>query len=98
MDIAMLRTFVEVMQRGSFAAVARHRNVDPSSVSRTIAALESALGVRLFHRTTRHLSPTEAALAYDGQVEPLVVQLERAALVAADSRDTPRGTLRITAA
>lgn len=98
MEIAALRTFVEVMQRGSFAAVARERNVDPSSVSRTIAALESMLGVRLFHRTTRHLSPTEAALAYLEQVEPLIVQLDRAALIAADSGDTPRGTLRITAA
>lgn len=94
----MLRTFVDVMQHGSFAAVARQHNVDPSSVSRTIGALESVLGVRLFHRTTRRLSPTEAALAYVEEVAPIIVQLDRAALVAADSRDTPRGTLRITAA
>jgi DNA-binding transcriptional LysR family regulator len=98
METDTLRTFVEVMQRGSFAAVARERNVDPSSVSRTVAALESQLGVRLFQRTTRHLTPTEAALAYFDQVEPLVAQLERAALMAGDSGDTPRGTLRITAA
>ena len=98
MEIDTLRTFVEVMQRGSFAAVARERNVDPSSVSRTVATLESQLGVRLFQRTTRHLTPTEAALAYFDQVEPLVAQLERAALMAGDSGDTPRGTLRITAA
>jgi DNA-binding transcriptional LysR family regulator len=98
MEIATLQTFVDVMQRGSFASVARERNVDPSSVSRTIATLEARLGVRLFHRTTRQLSPTEAALAYFDQIEPLVEQLERAALVAADSGDTPRGTLRITAA
>jgi DNA-binding transcriptional LysR family regulator len=98
MDIDTLRLFVEVMQRGSFAAVARERNVDPSSVSRTVATLESQLGVRLFQRTTRHLTPTEAALAYFDQVEPLVAQLERAALMAGDSGDVPRGTLRITAA
>jgi DNA-binding transcriptional LysR family regulator len=98
MEIDTLRTFVEVMQRGSFAAVARERNVDPSSVSRTIATLEAQLGVRLFQRTTRHLTATEAALAYFDQVEPLVSQLERAALMASDSGDTPRGTLRVTAA
>jgi DNA-binding transcriptional LysR family regulator len=98
MEIATLRTFVEVMQRGSFAAVARARNVDPSSVSRTIGVLEADLGVRLFNRTTRQLSPTEAALAYCAQVEPMIEQLERAALVAVDSGDTPRGTLRLTAA
>lgn len=98
MEIATLRTFVEVMQRGSFAEVARKRNLDPSSISRTIATLESQLGVRLFQRTTRHLTPTEAALAYFDQVEPLVAQLDRAALMAGDSGDTPRGVLRITAA
>lgn len=97
MEITTLRTFVEVMQRGSFAAVARERNVDPSSVSRTIAMLEAELGVRLFHRTTRHLSPTEAALAYCAQIEPIIAQIEQAALVAVDGGDTLRGTLRITA-
>lgn len=98
MEIDTLRTFVDVMRRGSFAAVARDRNVDPSSVSRTIGGLEEQLGVRLFNRTTRHLSPTDAALAYFDRIEPMVEELERAALVAADSGDTPRGTLRITAA
>jgi DNA-binding transcriptional LysR family regulator len=97
MEVETLRTFVEVMQRGSFAAVARERNVDPSSISRTVASLESQLGVRLFQRTTRNLTPTDAALAYFEQVEPLVAQLDQAALIAEDSGDTPRGTLRLTA-
>ena len=98
MEIDVLRTFVEVMRRGSFASVARDRNVAPSSISRTVASLEQALGVRLFNRTTRQLSPTEAALAYFERIEPMIDELERAALVASDSGDTPRGTLRITAA
>jgi DNA-binding transcriptional LysR family regulator len=98
MDTHLLRTFVDVMRRGSFASVARDRNVDPSSVSRSIAALEDELGVRLFQRTTRTLAPTEAASAYFDRVAPMVDELERAALAAADSGDVPRGTLRITAA
>jgi DNA-binding transcriptional LysR family regulator len=98
MEIATLRTFVEVMRRRSFTSVAHVLNVAPSSVSRTIASLESELGVRLFHRTTRNLSPTEAALAYFDRVEPMVIELERAASVAADSGETPRGVLRVTAA
>src|SRR5882724_3551999 len=97
MEIETSRTFVEVMRRGSFATVARDRNLDPSSVSRTIAALKQQLGTRLFNRTTRHLSPTEAAVAYFDRVEPMIDELERAALVASDSGDEPRGTLRITA-
>ena len=58
MDLDALRIFVGVMRRGSFAAVARDRGVDPSSISRTIANLEDELGLRLFQRTTRRLSPT----------------------------------------
>lgn len=98
MEIDALRTFVEVVRRGSFAAVARERNVDPSSISRTIAGLEGELGVRLFHRTTRQLSPTDSGVAYYERVEPMLAELERAAMEASDGGDTPRGTLRITAA
>lgn len=64
MDLPGLQIFVEVMRQGSFAAVARDRNVDPSSVSRAIASLEKKLGVRLFQRTTRQLSPTEAGTTF----------------------------------
>lgn len=97
MEIATLRTFVEVMRRRSFTSVARALDAAPSSISRTIAGLESELGVRLFHRTTRNLSPTEAGLAYFDRVEPMVADLETAAVVAAESSETPRGLLRVTA-
>lgn len=97
MEIESLRIFVEVMRRGSFAAVATQRNVDPSSVSRTIAALERELDARLFQRTTRRLAPTEAALAYHERVGPMIDELERAALAVNDSGETPRGAVRLTA-
>lgn len=97
MNVAILRTFVEVMRRGSFAAVARDRDVDPSSISRSIAALEDELGLRLFQRTTRRLSPTEAGLVYFDRVEPIIAELERARLRAVDVSEGPRGTLRIGA-
>ena len=85
------------MRRGSFAAVARDRNVDPSSISRAIAGLEDELGVRLFQRTTRRLAPTGAGAAYFDRVEPLVEELERARLTAVDSAERPTGLLRIAA-
>ncbi|PSB15592.1 LysR family transcriptional regulator, partial [filamentous cyanobacterium CCP2] len=72
MDVSVLQIFVEVVRQGSFAAVARDRNLDPSSVSRTIAGLEEELGIRLFHRTTRRLSLTEAGTVYFERIEPLV--------------------------
>jgi DNA-binding transcriptional LysR family regulator len=96
MDLLALRIFVEVMRRGSFAAVARDRNLAPSSISRAIATLEDDLGIRLFQRTTRQLAPTEAGRIYFERIEPIVDELERAQLMAADVSDQPRGTLRVT--
>jgi DNA-binding transcriptional LysR family regulator len=97
MDISVLQIFVEVMRQGSFAAVARKHNIDPSSVSRTIASLEEEIGVRLFQRTTRKLSPTEAGIIYFQRVEPLVEEMQQAIAEATDFSGQAKGSLRVTA-
>ncbi|MEM1292928.1 MAG: LysR family transcriptional regulator, partial [Cyanobacteria bacterium P01_H01_bin.162] len=97
MDISALQIFVEVMRQGSFAAVARDRTIDPSQVSRTIASLEKELGIRLFQRTTRRLSPTEAGTAYFERIAPLVAEMQQAIAIATDLSEQPQGTLRVTA-
>lgn len=96
MDTTSLRIFVDVMRRGSFAAVARDRNLDPSSISRAIRALEDELGIRLFQRTTRNLVPTDSASTYFDRIAPLVDEIEKANLVAADVNRLPTGPLRVT--
>ncbi|MBW4654387.1 MAG: LysR family transcriptional regulator [Kaiparowitsia implicata GSE-PSE-MK54-09C] len=97
MDLSTLQIFVEVARKGNFAAVARDRNLDPSSVSRAIAGLEDELGFRLFQRTTRQVSLTEAGTAYFERIEPLVETLDQAAQAAVDLTARPNGTLRVTA-
>ena len=97
MELSVLQTFVDVVKQGSFAAVARERNVDPSSVSRAIAGLEEEIGIRLLQRTTRQLSLTEAGMAYFQRIEPLVDEMQQAIDVAADMSGQPKGTLRVTA-
>lgn len=57
--IETLRTFIRVVETGSLSAVAREMNASQSTVSRQITSLEEHFGVRLFHRTTRHLSLTD---------------------------------------
>lgn len=96
-DVDALKIFIDVMRRGSFAAVARERDVAPSSISRAIAGLEDELGLRLLQRTTRRLAPTEAGAQYFERIEPLVDELSRAHQQAVDVGQTPRGTLRLTA-
>lgn len=97
MDIEVLKTFVEVMRQSSFAGVAKERNIDPSSVSRAIAGLEKELGIRLFQRTTRKLSPTEAGITYFNQIEPLIEEIQQAKEMAIAVSGQPQGTLRVTA-
>ncbi|MBM3558523.1 MAG: LysR family transcriptional regulator [Alphaproteobacteria bacterium] len=97
MDTEILEIFVEAVRRGSFAAVARDRGVDPSSISRAIATLESDLGVRLLQRSTRRLAPTEAGMIYFERVESIVEELGRARALAADAGKRPTGRLRVAA-
>ncbi len=60
MDVQLrqLRTLVSVVDAGTFTDAAAILGVSQAAVSRSVAALESALGIRLLHRTTRHVSPT----------------------------------------
>ena len=97
MDISVLQIFIEVMRQRSFAAVARERNIDPSSVSRCISGLEKELGVRLFQRTTRQLSPTEAGITYFNRIEPLIEEMQQAVELIQEVSGEPKGTLRVTA-
>jgi DNA-binding transcriptional LysR family regulator len=97
MDLNNIQLFVDVVQRNSFAEVARMRNIDPSSVSRSIRKLETKLGFRLFQRTTRKLSPTEAGKSYFRQVEGLVGTILQAGEQALDLSNEPIGDLRVTA-
>ncbi|MCU0761310.1 MAG: LysR family transcriptional regulator [Steroidobacteraceae bacterium] len=97
MDLKTLDVFLDVARAGSFAAVAHARDLDPSSVSRAIADLETDLGVRLFQRSTRRLALTEAGDVFLGRVEPLAEELRRARDAAVQVSGAPRGRLRLTA-
>lgn len=97
MDFENLRIFVEVVRRGSFAAVARDRNIDPSSISRAVASLEEELGTRLFQRSTRRMGLTEAGNIYFSRVEALVDELDHARDETLAVSIRPVGTLRLTA-
>lgn len=97
MDVARLETFRDVARGGSIAAAARRAGCAPSIVSRRIAALEAALGVRLLARSTRRLELTEAGEAYLRRIEPLLDELLLARDEARGLVGQPRGVLRATA-
>ena len=77
--------------------MAKTRGTDPSTVSRAVAALEARLGVRLFQRTTRSLSLTEAGDIYLARALPLIEELARIGAEARATKAGPKGVLRLTA-
>lgn len=96
MDITWLKTVLLVQSRGSIAGAARTLEVDPSSVSRTVAAVEADLGIRLFQRTTRRLTVTEDGQTYMSRLAPLIEEMDAAREDARGQRGTPSGQLRMT--
>jgi DNA-binding transcriptional LysR family regulator len=92
-----LRVFLAVQRAGSHKRGARHLRVDPTTVGRRVAALESALGARLFLRTPEGLRATPAGLRlvpHAERMEAEALEAERT-LLAADTR--LEGSLRVTA-
>jgi DNA-binding transcriptional LysR family regulator len=97
MQLDHLRTFVEVVRQGSFAGAARALNLDPSKVTRAVAALEGELGVRLLQRSTRQLALTAGGEAYLAQVAPLLTELDLATEQLRAGSGELRGRVRLTA-
>lgn len=90
--------FVEVVRKGSFVRASEQLGTSVSSVSRSVAALESRLGVRLLQRTTRRVGLTEAGSAYFRRCETLLSELASAEAEASALGEKLQGRLRITAA
>ena len=63
-ELTCIRTFLQVVEAGSFSAVARQNNTTGSSIARQVGTLEKLLGVRLINRTTRTQSLTEPGQLY----------------------------------
>ena len=90
----------------AFAAIAAHRSfrkaadglgLSPSSLSHTMRALEARVGVRLLHRTTRSVSPTEAGAALLERLRPVLHDLDLALDAVGGLGGPPSGTVRINA-
>jgi len=90
-----LDAVLAVARHRGFRAAATELGMSRSALSHAIAALEAKLGVRLFHRTTRSVSLTEAGEQFVSGVAPALGQIREAMARAGSHRDTPAGTLRI---
>ena len=95
-DLDELRTFREVLARGSMSAAAIELGVGPAVVSKRLASLERRAGQRLIHRTTRRLAPTDEGLALLPHVEQVLEALAAAEARLAQGAEAPQGLLRVS--
>jgi DNA-binding transcriptional LysR family regulator len=96
-DIALLVTFIAVVDAGSFSRAAERLETTTGAVSRRVAALEERLGLRLINRTTRQLNLTEAGEHYYRDVAAILQALADAEDRVSHLSEAPSGELRVAA-
>ncbi|UXN68635.1 LysR family transcriptional regulator [Devosia neptuniae] len=92
---AGVEIFINAVKSGSFTAAAARLGITKSATAKSVAQLESRLGVKLLHRTTRRLSLTPEGAAYLQQAEAAIDQLRSAEDFARSRASTVRGILRV---
>jgi DNA-binding transcriptional LysR family regulator len=95
-ELSHLECFIRTAEHGSFSAAARSLGLTPAGVSKNVARLESALGVRLFHRSTRRLALTEGGERFLHQVRDPLAALGGAIAGIRHRDEAPAGTLKVS--
>ncbi|MFL9958739.1 LysR substrate-binding domain-containing protein [Paraburkholderia nemoris] len=96
--LANLESFVRSAETGSFSAAARRLALTPAAVSRNVALLERNLGVRLFQRSTRKLTLTEAGERFLVEIDSNLDALQAAIASVSNDRSEPAGVLKVSMA
>lgn len=92
-----IRTFVRVYELGSMSAAGRDLRISPAVTSSRISQLEEHLGVRLFQRTTRSLTPTEQGKAFYSGACEILESVENAEAQVVNITENPKGALYVAA-
>src|SRR5512139_2531274 len=90
-----MKTFVRVVEAGSFTAVANEQNTSQPTISRQIAALEDHLGARLLTRSTRALTLTDDGRIFYEHAQRALEAIAEAEGVVGRRRGKPAGLLRL---
>ncbi|MEZ5592156.1 MAG: LysR family transcriptional regulator [Gammaproteobacteria bacterium] len=93
----LMSVFVAVAEAEGFAAGARRLGLSPPAVTRAVAELETRLGVKLLHRTTRYVRTTDAGQRYLDDARRILAEADAADEAAAGINAAPRGHLAVTA-
>lgn len=95
--LTSLEVFAKVAGTGSFSAAGRALGLSQTMVTKHVAALETRLGAKLVHRSTRKIALTEAGRRYLEAGERVLADMEAAEASISAERVVPRGLLRVNA-
>lgn len=91
-----IECFIRSAEVGSFAEAARRLSLTPAAVGKNVAGLEARLGVRLFQRSTRSLTLTEAGQRFLAEVRDSFQTIQHAVTNLASAEGQPAGTLKVS--
>lgn len=94
--LTAMRTFVAVIDAGSFSNAAVALGVPKTRVSQRVQELEAALSVRLLYRTTRALSPTDEGRIYHEKCVQILEEIDATETALGRKNETPTGRLRVS--
>jgi DNA-binding transcriptional LysR family regulator len=97
LNLTQLEAVLAIARRGSFRAAALDLGLSTTALSNLIAKLEAEVGVRLFNRTTRSVSLTDAGRTFVEKIRPALDGIHEAMDTVRAQQDVPSGTLRINA-
>lgn len=95
-NFSSIECFVRSAEVGSFAEAARRLSLTPAAVGKSVAKLEVRLGVRLFQRSTRSLTLTEAGQRFLTEVSASLNTIQNAVANLASAEGQPTGTLKVS--
>ncbi|WP_314439625.1 LysR family transcriptional regulator [Massilia timonae] len=95
--VKQMWAFVDAVDKGSLARAALGQNITPVMLGRRIDALERRLGVKLLHRTTRHLTLTESGSVFLEHCRRLLADIDLAETIVSEGRDQASGHLIVSA-
>jgi len=93
--VAGIHLFIRVVETGSFSKASASQGITQPTATKHVAALEARLGARLFHRSTRGVTPTELGSAYYDKCKLIARELAEADDLAALMQSRLQGSLRI---
>jgi DNA-binding transcriptional LysR family regulator len=96
MDLNRLRTFVRVLDQGSFTAAARALGLPKSSVSKAVRQLETALGIQLIQRSSRSVRATDAGSALHAAIKPALLTIVDSVTSTVTRGVEPSGRVRVS--